>query len=76
MTRKDGKVTGIGLIDRAKGYADRTAILSGGIPYSYADLLRASEEVAWRLLQDSGDLKEERIQIISELNRLEVELYR
>jgi malonyl-CoA/methylmalonyl-CoA synthetase len=60
VTRKDGKVTGIGLIDRAKGYADRTAILSGGIPYSYADLLGASEEVAWRLLRDSRDLEEER----------------
>ncbi len=61
MTATAGHREGIRLIERAEGYGARTAILSGGIPYSYADLLRASEEVASRLLQDSPDLQEERV---------------
>jgi malonyl-CoA/methylmalonyl-CoA synthetase len=61
VTTTEGQETGIGLIERAKGYGARTAILSEGTPYSYADLLRASEELAGRLLQGSRDLEEERI---------------
>jgi malonyl-CoA/methylmalonyl-CoA synthetase len=56
-----GQRRGIRLIERAKDYGARTAILSGGLHYSYGDLLRASEEVASRLLQDSRDLQEERV---------------
>ncbi|MCJ7627890.1 MAG: AMP-binding protein, partial [Longimicrobiales bacterium] len=53
--------TGIELLERAKGYGPRKAIVSGGTSYSYADLLRASEAVAWRLLENSRDLEEKRV---------------
>ena len=52
---------GVRLIERAVGHGDRTAILADGIQYSYADLLRASEEVARELLRGSPDLQEERV---------------
>jgi len=61
VTGTAGHQRGIRLVERAEGYGARTAILSGGLPYSYADLLRASEEVASRLLQGSRDLREERV---------------
>ncbi len=61
MITTDGRETGIRLIDRAKGFGARTAIVSEGTTYRYTDLLRASEEVAGILLRDTGDLKEDRV---------------
>ena len=61
MITTDGRESGIGLIDRARGFGPRAAIVSEGITYRYTDLLRASEEVAGRLLQNTGDLKEDRV---------------
>ncbi|MCJ7629295.1 MAG: acyl-CoA synthetase [Longimicrobiales bacterium] len=61
MTSTGELNTGIELLERAKGYGPRKAIVSGGTSYSYADLLRASEAVAWRLLENSRDLEERRV---------------
>jgi malonyl-CoA/methylmalonyl-CoA synthetase len=46
---------------KAREFAARTAIVSRGQSYSYADLLQASESAAGRLLLESGDLREERV---------------
>ena len=52
---------GIQLIERARAHGSAPAILSGGITYSYADLLNASERVAAALLDGRADLEEARI---------------
>jgi malonyl-CoA/methylmalonyl-CoA synthetase len=54
-------VTSIQLIDRAQGHGSRTAIVSGGTEYSYADLLDASARAASALLGDSDDLSQARV---------------
>ena len=46
---------------KAGEHAARTAIVSRGQSYSYADLLQASESAAGRLMQGSGDLREGRV---------------
>lgn len=72
MTTVDGQMTGIQLMDRGRGHGVRTAILSGGLNFSFDDLLRSSERVALSLLGDeevvaeggrqrSRDLEEERV---------------
>ena len=50
-----------GLVKRAQQHLDRTAILSGGVRFSYQDLLRSSARSAEGLLQGSKDLKEKRV---------------
>ena len=49
------------LVKRAQQHLDRTAILSGGVRFSYQDLLRSSARSAEGLLQGSKDLKEKRV---------------
>ncbi len=49
------------LIERAEGYANRTAIVDAKGEYSYATLLRASKKIARQLLDGQTDLKEARI---------------
>jgi len=61
VTEPPGQMSGIPLIDGAERFGTRVAILSGTRTYTYADLLRASEAVAGNLLQDSSDLREERV---------------
>lgn len=51
----------INLIENASTYQERTAIKSHGQPYSYHDLLVASESIAVRLLNGRTDLEEARI---------------
>ena len=51
----------ISLIQRAKDYSDRAALVCNGNPYSYAQLLRASVNVASNLLRGKQDLNEARI---------------
>lgn len=46
------------LIERARRYAGRTAILSGGAAFSYEDLLEASRRLASVLLGGREDLRE------------------
>jgi malonyl-CoA/methylmalonyl-CoA synthetase len=55
------KKSGIQLFERAREHGSRTAVVSEGASYSYADLLRAAESVATRLLSGSRDLQEARI---------------
>ena len=50
-----------GLVQRARQHPDRTAILAGGVRFSYRDLLQASARAAGRLLQGAGDLEEKRV---------------
>ena len=61
MTEPMEEGKGIRLIQRARAYPDRTALLSRGVPFSYSDLLQASQEMARSLLKGSDDLGEERI---------------
>ena len=49
------------LIERARRYADRPAILSDTRTYTYAELERKSAEIAADLLDGMEDLEEERI---------------
>ncbi len=49
------------LIENASRHQKRTAIISGGQPYSYKDLLSASGQVAAALLQGKTDLGEARV---------------
>lgn len=49
------------LIERAKNFQDRTALVSNGNSYSYGQLLQASQNVAANLLEGKSDLNEVRI---------------
>lgn len=49
------------LFNRVVEYADRTAIISAGIDYTYTDLLRDSKNTASLLLDGSKDLNEARV---------------
>ncbi|MCH7696918.1 MAG: acyl-CoA synthetase [Proteobacteria bacterium] len=49
------------LFNRVVEYADRTAIISAGIDYTYTDLLRDSKNTALLLLDGSKDLNEARV---------------
>lgn len=49
------------LVRRARGFATRTAIVSGGQAHTYADLLHSSAAVAARLLDGRDDLREARV---------------
>ena len=51
----------IELVERARQYGDRTAILAAGGRFSYRDLLRSSARLAEGLLQGSKDLQEKRV---------------
>jgi len=51
----------IGLLERAKKFNPRTALVSNGNSYSYEELLQASENVASNLLNGKSDLEEARI---------------
>ncbi len=51
----------INLLDRARSFAGRKALISNGNSYSYEQLLTASKNVASNLLSGKTDLKEERI---------------
>jgi malonyl-CoA/methylmalonyl-CoA synthetase len=53
--------SGIALIDRALGYASRTAILVGERAHTYSDLLQGSENISSFLLRGSPDLQEKRV---------------
>jgi malonyl-CoA/methylmalonyl-CoA synthetase len=61
VTTPAGRKVRIRLIDRAFEHGTRTALLSEGISYTFAELLRASEEVARGLLGGSPDLQEQRV---------------
>jgi malonyl-CoA/methylmalonyl-CoA synthetase len=52
---------GLPLIDRAAGFAGRTAIVDGAGAHTYADLLDASARVARALLAGADDLREGRV---------------
>ncbi len=52
------------LIERARGFRDRVAVISGSSSFTYEQLLEASLGVAGRLLGDSGDLNEARVAFI------------
>ena len=52
------------LVDRAKAYADRTAIIAEEGVFTYSDLLRVSGIVATRLLSGRNDLEATRICIL------------
>ncbi|MFH6603116.1 acyl-CoA synthetase [Maribacter algicola] len=51
----------IRLIERAKDFKNRTAVVSNGASYSYGQLLEASRNVAANLLDGKDDLNEARI---------------
>ena len=51
----------IHLIERAKKFQERTAILTPKGSFSYSDLFQQSEQVAKNLLHSSPDLKEKRV---------------
>ena len=51
----------INLINRAKDFSNRTAIISNQMAYSYQQLLNASSSIAAHLLDGLEDLKEERV---------------
>ena len=51
----------IHLIERAKKFQERTAILTPKGSFSYSDLFQQSEQVAKNLLHSSSDLKEKRV---------------
>ena len=51
----------IHLIERAKQFPKRTAILTPKSSFSYFDLFLQSEQVAKNLLEGSPDLKEKRV---------------
>ena len=51
----------ISLIERARKFSDRTAIISEGHSFTYADLERRSAEIAADLLNGDEDLNEARI---------------
>ena len=51
----------ITLLDRAKQFKGKTALVSNGNPYTYEHLLASSENVAANLLQGKSDLNEARI---------------
>lgn len=52
------------LISRAREHADRIAIATGQIKYSYTDLLSRSEDVATKLLNGEDDLQEARVALL------------
>jgi len=54
----------IDLIQRAARFPDRTAIISDGRGYTYAQLLSASEEVALRLMNGTENLDGARVAIL------------
>lgn len=49
------------LIDRAKNYARRTALIAAGRTYTYGELLAESESIAAYLLSEDLDLQEKRV---------------
>ena len=51
----------ITLLDRAKIFNDRTALVSNGNSYTYAQLLETSNSVAANLINGKTDLNEARI---------------
>ena len=51
----------IALTARAKKFKDRTAIVSNGKSYTYAQLLESSQKVSANLLEEKKDLNEARI---------------
>ena len=51
----------IQLLERARNFKDRTALVSNGKSFTYADLLEASKRVAAHLLGSRSDLDEARI---------------
>ena len=51
----------IHLIERAKKFQERTAILTPKSSFSYCDLFQQSEQVAKNLLGSSQDLQEKRV---------------
>jgi malonyl-CoA/methylmalonyl-CoA synthetase len=51
----------IQLIERAKGFAERKALVSNGNSYTYAQLLESAQYVAAHLLNGKPDLEEARI---------------
>ena len=51
----------IQLLERAKNFKDRIALVSNGNPYSYDRLLASSQNIAANLLNGKPDLEEERI---------------
>jgi len=52
------------LITRAEEYHDQIAIATTVGTFTYRDLLHASSQIATSLLQDAGDLQEQRIALI------------
>ncbi len=54
------------LFQKAKIFAQKTAIVSKGISYSYQQVLFASQQIATTLLDGKADLQEERIAFLVE----------
>lgn len=54
----------IQLIERAKKFVGRTALVSNGTSYSYEKLLQTSQDVAANLLSGKADLNEARINFL------------
>jgi malonyl-CoA/methylmalonyl-CoA synthetase len=61
MTSHPGELS---LVARAREHAERTAVLAPEGAFTYDDLLRASEEVARRLLGERNDLAEGRVALL------------
>ncbi len=51
----------IQLIERAKGFTERVALVSNGASYTYGQLLESAQHVAAHLLNGKADLEEARI---------------
>lgn len=56
----------IQLIERARNFSGRTAIISNGNAYTYEELLAHSESVALALLNGADDLEEDRVAFLVE----------
>ncbi len=54
----------LSLVSQAQNYSDRIAIIEGGQPYTYQELLKWSEQFSYTLLQGKSDLKEQRIAFV------------
>ncbi len=52
------------IIENAKNYLDKTAIVDSKIEYTFSDLLQKSEEVAASLLEGNSDLNQKRVAFI------------
>ncbi len=52
------------IIENARNYLDKTAIVDSKIEYTFSDLLQKSEEVAASLLEGNSDLNQRRVAFI------------